>query len=105
MKSVLVFFAVVLVANIVLARPQGQDKDVQILRYENDNIGVGGYNFLYELSDGQSREETGELKNAGTENEAVVVRGSYKYTAPDGKVITVTYIADENGFQPQVSKA
>lgn len=28
------------------------------------------------------------------------MRGSYSYTAPDGTVVTVTYIANENGFQP-----
>lgn len=41
------------------------------------------------------------MKNKGTDNEIQSVRGSYSYTAPDGQLITVTYIADENGFQPQ----
>jgi Insect cuticle protein len=47
------------------------------------------------------RQEEAELKNAGQENEAISVKGSFSWTAPDGQVFTVTYIADENGFQPQ----
>lgn len=57
--------------------------------------------FSYETSDGVSRQEEAELKNAGSENEAISVRGSYSWTAPDGQVYTVNYIADENGFQPE----
>jgi hypothetical protein len=55
----------------------------------------------FETSDGHSRQEQAELKNIGTENEALVVRGSYSFTAADGVVYTVNYIADENGFQPE----
>lgn len=34
------------------------------------------------------------------EKEIVVQTGSYSYPSPDGEIITITYVADENGFQP-----
>lgn len=33
--------------------------------------------------------------------EALNVEGSFSYTSPEGETISLTYIADENGFQPQ----
>ena len=54
-----------------------------------------------ETSDGKTHQEEGQLKDIGTENEALVVRGSYSYTGDDGQVYTVNYVADENGFQPE----
>lgn len=56
--------------------------------------------FRYETQNKISHNEAGQLKNAGSENEAEEVHGSYSYTAPDGQVITVSYIANEFGFQP-----
>lgn len=53
---------------------------------------------------GIKAQEQGEVKNKGTDNEIQSVRGSYSYTGPDGVLYEVTYIADENGFQPQVSQ-
>lgn len=55
----------------------------------------------WEQSDGQSHQEHAELKNAGSETEAIAVRGSFSFVAPDGQTYTVNYIADENGFQPE----
>lgn len=55
----------------------------------------------YETSDGVSRQEEAELKNIGTENEALSVRGTITWIADDGQQYTLNYIADENGFQPQ----
>lgn len=57
--------------------------------------------FSYETSNGISHQEQAQLKNAGTEDEAMVVQGSYSYYGPDGQLYTVQYIADENGFRPQ----
>lgn len=47
-----------------------------------------------------TRQEEAELKNVGTEQEAIVIRGSVSWVAPDGQTYTLNYIADENGFQP-----
>lgn len=33
------------------------------------------------------------------------VEGSYSYTSPDGTKVTVTYTANENGYNPKVSIA
>lgn len=87
---------------LVAARPQSS-KDATIVKYENENIGVDGYKFAFETSDGTKREETGELKNlGGDEGEAVVMRGSFTWKDEEtGQVYTITFIADENGYQPQ----
>lgn len=54
----------------------------------------------FETENKIKQSEQGQLKNAGSEQEAMEVHGSYSYVAPDGQTITVNYVADENGFQP-----
>ncbi|CAH0727795.1 unnamed protein product, partial [Brenthis ino] len=96
-------FLVLVFAAAASAAPQNY-QDVQILRYDVNNSGLDSYNFAWELSDGSKHEEQGQLKNQGTENEAISVQGQYSWVAPDGVTYTVTYIADENGFQPQIQQ-
>lgn len=54
----------------------------------------------FETSNGIAAQEEGQVQNAGSENEALAARGSYRYTGDDGQVYEVSYVADENGFQP-----
>ncbi|KAJ3653982.1 hypothetical protein Zmor_013200 [Zophobas morio] len=98
MKVIVVVAALLAVA---LARPQNRDADAQIVRADTDNIGVGGYKYSYETSNGISSDEQGEVKNEGREDESIAVRGQFSFVGPDGVTYTVQYIADENGFQPQ----
>lgn len=88
------------VVSVVLSAPQQTAKDARILNYESDNIGIDGYKFTVETSDGIHRQEEGSLKQI-EDREAIVVRGSYSYIGDNGQPYYVEYIADENGFQPQ----
>lgn len=58
--------------------------------------------YSYKTSDGSSREEVGMIINPGTEQEELVVMGSYSYTEGDIETVTM-YTADKNGYRPRVT--
>lgn len=91
----IVFLAIAVTACV--ARPA---EDATVLKYESA-VNVDGYNFALQTSDGTNRDETGELKNAGAENEALVVRGSFSWIAPDGETYSINFTADETGYHPE----
>ncbi|CAD7004128.1 larval cuticle protein 8-like [Ceratitis capitata] len=94
MKFVIVFVALFAVAMA------NSDQDAQIVR-QDTNVEPLSYQYAQETSNGIRSEESGQVKNLGTEQEAISVQGSYSYVGDDGQTYTVNYIADENGFQPQ----
>ncbi|KAH8314825.1 hypothetical protein KR074_000835 [Drosophila pseudoananassae] len=93
-------FLIVFVALFALAVAAPPANEAQILRSESD-VGPESFKYDWETSDGQSAQAAGQLKNAGSENEAISVTGSYRFVGDDGVTYEVSYIADENGFQPQ----
>ncbi|XP_065163187.1 endocuticle structural glycoprotein SgAbd-8-like [Atheta coriaria] len=95
----IVFVALI---GVTIAAPQGPTTEpVPILRQEQEVNFDGSYKWNYETGNSITAEEQGFLKNAGQpEQEAQVAQGQYKYTSPEGQVIELSYIADENGFQP-----
>ncbi|XP_076056257.1 endocuticle structural glycoprotein SgAbd-8-like [Oratosquilla oratoria] len=99
MRLIVLFVCV----GVALSRPQISDPNhIPIIRYDRNGPGVDpSYSFSYETGNGITHEEQGQP----IEPESFVVQGSYSYTAPDGSVITVNYIADDNGFRPQTSKS
>ncbi|XP_022907037.1 endocuticle structural glycoprotein SgAbd-5-like [Onthophagus taurus] len=64
--------------------------------------GIGGYNFGFATSNGIYVEEKGLLQNVGNWDEGIAVQGKYEYTAPNGAVYIVDYVADNNGFRPKI---
>lgn len=63
---------------------------------------LNSFSFVrYEQSDGVSRSEEAVLKNVGTEQESIEVRGQVTWTAPDGQVFSLNFVSDENGYRPE----
>ncbi|XP_042893834.1 cuticle protein AMP1A-like [Penaeus japonicus] len=71
---------------------------VPILRDDRVQEEDGRYNFDIETGDGITASESGSPD--GPEG-AIVASGHFSYTAPDGSLIEVTYVANEDGFQPE----
>ncbi|BFF99389.1 larval cuticle protein 65Ag1-like [Drosophila madeirensis] len=97
MKFIIVFVALFALA---VAAPPSKSEEAVVLRLESD-VGPESFKYGWETSDGQSADAEGQLKNIGSEDEAISVKGSYRFVGDDGVTYEVTYIADENGFQPQ----
>ncbi|KAH8379235.1 hypothetical protein KR009_003833 [Drosophila setifemur] len=97
MKFLIVFVALFALA---VAAPPQRSGEAYILKQDAD-VGPENFVFGYETSDGQSANAAGVLNNVGTDHESLAVKGAYSFVGDDGQTYTVTYIADENGFQPQ----
>uniref|UniRef100_T1I4D3 Insect cuticle protein n=2 Tax=Rhodnius prolixus TaxID=13249 RepID=T1I4D3_RHOPR len=76
---------------------------IPIISYENNpNQGDGTYSYSYETGNGITAQESGRQSSVpGPEGPGTAAQGSYSYKGPDGQTYTITYTADENGFQAQ----
>lgn len=86
---------------VALAAPQAPSEPIPILRQASEINPDGSYSYSYETGNGITGEESGSLKDIGAEEPALQVQGSNQYTDPEGNVISLQYVANENGFQPQ----
>lgn len=82
-------------------KPQTTEKINLTLNIYGPNAD-GSYNYNYETRNGIHVEEEGQfVKIENGEEDAVHVQGSFSYPDPDGKFVALSYVADENGFQPK----
>ncbi|CAG7724134.1 unnamed protein product [Allacma fusca] len=104
--KLLVAFAIVAFVGYVSAAPKPQE--VTIVQNESVINEDGSFRTVLELSDGTSISQSGKIKNPtepDPEKKIQVIEGSYKFTdAKTGEVVNVKYVADENGYQPVLSR-
>lgn len=84
---------------MAFAAPQGSTEPIPILRQDSQVNADGSYQYAFETGNGISADQKGDLKKVG-EVDALEVKGQFQYPSEDGSNIQLTYIADENGFQP-----
>ncbi|EAT39333.1 AAEL008872-PA, partial [Aedes aegypti] len=67
-----------------------EQKHIPIVHSEFAQSNDGTFKYAYESANGIAVQEEGH---------ANVAHGSYSYIDPHGEVVSVSYVADENGFQ------
>ncbi|KAJ0176769.1 hypothetical protein K1T71_007948 [Dendrolimus kikuchii] len=96
-------FLVVLAVAVACAVAKEEWQFAPIVKSNYDQSPDGAFQYAYETGNGIYAQASGAIKNPNSEYPALGVQGAYKYTAPDGSPVEVTYTADENGYQPQGS--
>ncbi|XP_044743078.1 endocuticle structural glycoprotein SgAbd-2-like [Chrysoperla carnea] len=75
----------------------------------------GSFNYSFQTANGINVAQSGYFKHNNYTNDQnqnsnvsskyrediLVIQGAYSYTAPDGLLVNITYVADQNGFQPE----
>ena len=87
-------FACLVLLLFVLAKVESRPQDKQ--------DGSDKYSFQYFI-EAEDPEENKVHMSHNEERTGRGVTGSYAVLLPDSRIMTVTYIADENGFQPIIS--
>ncbi|XP_068630406.1 endocuticle structural glycoprotein SgAbd-8-like [Battus philenor] len=85
---------------VAFAAPQSAQEPIPILRQDSQINGDGSYQYSFETGNGISADQKGDLKKVG-DGEALEVQGQFQYPGDDGQNIQLSYVADENGYQPQ----
>ncbi|KAH8361577.1 hypothetical protein KR084_008421, partial [Drosophila pseudotakahashii] len=76
------------------AAPQyNQDAGAYITKSGADITPEGNYNYAYETSNGIAAQESG-LGGYRAD-------GGFSWYSPEGQLVQIQYVADENGYQPQ----
>nr|XP_027208966.1 cuticle protein AMP1A-like [Penaeus vannamei] len=82
---------------VAVAAPQLQEREVILLRDDRIANEDGTFSYALEADNGINTAVEGVVGSAGQINQA----GSYTITLEDGTQAVVSFIANENGFQPQ----
>ncbi|CAH0727805.1 unnamed protein product, partial [Brenthis ino] len=87
---------------LAIAKIASDDRHAETVKYENEINPDGSYNYFYETNNGITAQAQGVPRNFGGNPPVVpdVAQGSFSWTSPEGETIAITYIADENGYQP-----
>ena len=90
-----------IVAVCIFACALASEQDAQVLRSDYAQNENGEFQFAYETENGISGQASGKVKLVGKDEAALEVTGSNAYKSPEGDVYSVSYVANEFGYQPQ----
>ncbi|XP_077303017.1 larval cuticle protein LCP-17-like [Arctopsyche grandis] len=104
MKFLVCLFVVVGCALAIPRQRRDVNDQTAVIKEQNLDISPdGNFKYNYETGNGIQARALGSPKSvAGSQEPAEIIEGSFSWTSPEGKLITVQYTADEAGYRPKV---
>ncbi|CAK1604184.1 unnamed protein product [Parnassius mnemosyne] len=90
-------------APVVANRAVSDSRYANILKYGNEINPDGSFSYYYETDNGIAAQAQGTPRNFGGNPPVIpdVIEGSFSWVSPEGQPIGISYVADENGYQPK----
>jgi len=79
---------------------QGLERNANTIRSNFDLSPEGTYQYDYQTDNGIAAEQSGYPRPIGGNEIAETVQGRFSWTSPEGQVVSIGYVADENGYRP-----
>ncbi|XP_045446199.1 larval cuticle protein LCP-22-like [Melitaea cinxia] len=94
--------AVESIAKLPVAKAVSDDGHAETVKYGNEIHPDGSYDFYYETNNGIAAQSQGVPRNFGGSPPVApsVAQGAFSWISPEGQLISIRYVADENGYQP-----
>ncbi|KAL4707783.1 hypothetical protein ACJJTC_001729 [Scirpophaga incertulas] len=101
--KLIVFIALVAAGSADVSHLVSDEHSAPIVRSNYDISPEGSFQYEYETGNHIVAQAQGVVKNSNSDNPALEVQGAYSYTSPDGTPVQLSYVANEDGYQPQGS--
>ncbi|XP_034824815.1 larval cuticle protein LCP-22-like [Maniola hyperantus] len=89
------------VPGVTAARVAADARSAETVKYGNEINPDGSYSYFYETNNGIAAQAEGVPRNFGGNPPVIpdVAQGSFSWYAPEGQVIAINWVADENGYR------
>ncbi|XP_030035089.1 larval cuticle protein LCP-17 [Manduca sexta] len=101
--KLLIISACVALAFADVSHLSGPEANAKIISQDLDVSPEGAYQWSFETENGIAAKASGVLNNPQSPDAAQISQGSSQWVSPEGEVVRLEYVADENGYQPQGS--
>ncbi|XP_045764254.1 larval cuticle protein LCP-22-like [Maniola jurtina] len=86
---------------VTAARVAADARSAETVKYGNEISPDGAYNYFFETNNGIAAQAEGVPRNFGGNPPVApaVAQGSFSWYAPEGQLVALQWVADENGYR------
>ncbi|KAF4522432.1 hypothetical protein B566_EDAN012332 [Ephemera danica] len=94
-------FVMLVCALAAVAYAQTARRPAETVYRKESLVPSGAYTSSFKTSNGIVSEERGHVVQNDEGEDVIIKDGSYSYTSPEGVPVSISYVADENGFRAE----
>ncbi|XP_017785741.1 PREDICTED: larval cuticle protein LCP-17-like [Nicrophorus vespilloides] len=106
-RFIIVFVAIAACNGFNIFRPtkptyyKGLESDAKIIAQDLSIDPDGSYHYKYKTENGIYADQSTFINKQTSKKRLIYTTGKFHWTSPEGQLVKIGYIVDENGYQPE----